>query len=207
VDHYSARVDLDWVLFDADGVIQGTRDGWLEDLTAAGGDRGEEFVLAVFAAETACVSGQDFQAAMEQVLRDFEIDRPLSEVIDPAYWIEVDPTMIGAVRGLRDLGLRTGLATNQQNLRGTYMRGSLGFSEVFDEQFYSWELGVAKPEPDYFRAILDRIGVAGGRVLFLDDREDNVAGARTAGLRAELFPRDGGIDALRPILTRHGLAL
>lgn len=198
-------MDLDWVLFDADGVIQTTREGWLEELTAVGGDRGEDFVLAVFAAETACVTGQDFQAAMDAVLQEFAIDRPLSEVIDAAYWIEVDPTMIGAVRGLRDLGLRCGLATNQQNLRGTYMRGSLGFAEVFDEQFYSWELGVAKPDPAYFAAVLDRIDADGDRVLFLDDNADNVEGARTAGLRAELFPRGGGIEALRPILARHGL--
>ena len=37
-------------------------------------------------------------------------------------------------------------------------------------------------------------------MLFLDDHEPNVAGARTAGLRAELFPRGGGLDALRAII-------
>ena len=41
-------------------------------------------------------------------------------------------------------------------------------------------------------------------MLFLDDNADNVEGARTAGLRAELFPRDGGLDALRPILPGTG---
>ena len=185
-------VDLDWLLFDADGVIQGVRDGWLEELTAAGGDRGEEFVLAVCAAEMACITGQDFEAAMDQVLRDFEITARLHEVIDPQYWIEVDPTMIGAVRGLRDLGLRCGLATNQQNLRGAYMRGSFGFDEVFDEQFYSLELGVAKPDPAYFRGDHRTIKVAPDRVLFLDDHEPNVDGARDDGHPSELFPRGGG---------------
>ena len=111
--------------------------------------------------------------------------------------------MIGAVRGLRDLGLRAALATNQQNLRGTYMRGSLGFDEVFDEQFYSWELGVAKPDRRT-STIIGPINVAPDRVLFLDDHEPNVDGARAAGIRAELFPRGGGMDALRPILARHG---
>ena len=200
-------MDLDWVLFDADGVMQGTRDGWLEQLTAAGGDRGEEFVQAVFAAEMACVTGQDFESAMNHVLRRFAITARLPEVIDPEYWIEVDPTMIAAVRGLRELGLQCGLATNQQNLRGSYMRGSLGFGEVFDEQFYSWELGVAKPDPAYFEAIIDTIKVSPDRVLFLDDHEPNVAGARTAGLRAELFPRGGGLAALQAILRRHMVSL
>ena len=30
-------MELDWVLFDADGVIQGARQGWMEELTAWGG--------------------------------------------------------------------------------------------------------------------------------------------------------------------------
>ena len=32
---------IPWVLFDVDGVVQGVRDGWLQQLTAAGGDRGQ----------------------------------------------------------------------------------------------------------------------------------------------------------------------
>ena len=66
---------------------------------------------------------------------------------------------------------------------------------------------MAKPEPAYFEAIIDTIKVAPERVLFLDDHEPNVHGARAAGLRAELFPRGGGMDALRVILGRHGLSL
>ena len=50
--------------------------------------------------------------------------------------------MLDAVRAVRDLGLHCGLATNQQNLRGTYMRNSLGFETIFDEQFYSSNLGL-----------------------------------------------------------------
>jgi putative hydrolase of the HAD superfamily len=200
-------VDLRWLLLDADGVMQRVRDGWLDELTAHGGERGEEFVLAVFAAEVACLTGDDFRAAMQKVARRFEIDSPLEMITKSQYWIDVDPTMIGAVRALRKLGVRCGLATNQQNLRGSYMRHSLGFGEVFDEQFYSHELGVAKPDAGYFRAVLERIQVPAETVLFLDDRDENVEGARAAGLPAELFPRDGGAVALRAILHRRGVSL
>jgi FMN phosphatase YigB (HAD superfamily) len=55
--------------------------------------------------------------------------------------------------------------------------------------------------------IIEKIKVSPDRVLFLDDHEPNVGGGRTAGLRAELFPRGGGLDALTVILTRHGLSL
>ena len=200
-------MDLDWILFDADGVIQGVRDGWLAELTAAGGTGGEDFVVAVFEAELATVSGGDFEQAMADVLRRFEITRPLAEVIDPQYWIVVDAAMLAAVRALRASGLRCGLASNQQNLRGAYMRDSLGYAEAFDAQFYSWELGVAKPHPDYFRQILRRTGVPAQRILFLDDSESNVAGARSVGLRAEPFPRGGSVPALHTILAPYGVGL
>jgi HAD superfamily hydrolase (TIGR01509 family) len=200
-------VELDWVLFDADGVIQGNRKGWMEDLTRWAGPRIEEFLLAIAAADVACLTGDDFGAAMREVLRQFEISAPLEEVIDPAFWIEVRQPMLDAVQAVRDLGLRCGLATNQQNLRGSYMRSSLGFDQIFDEQFYSFELGFAKPEAGYFKAIMNRIDVAPDRVLFIDDHEGNVAGASEIGIHSELFPTDGGVQALKPILARYGIRL
>jgi putative hydrolase of the HAD superfamily len=202
-----AAVELDWVLFDADGVIQGTRAGWMEELTAWAGSKTEEFRLAVSAADTACLTGADFGAAMREVLRQFEITAPLEDVIDRQFGIEVKQPMLAAVRAVRDLGLRCGLATNQQNLRGGYMRGSLGFEKIFDEQFYSFEIGFAKPEAGYFQTIMNRIDVAPDRVLVIDDHDSNVAGAREIGIHGELFPRDGGIAALTPILARYGVQL
>ena len=195
------------MLFDADGVLQGVRAGWLEELTSAGGDRGEEFVLAVFAAERSCLTGQDFATAMQEVLRQFDISRPLAEVIDPDYWIQVDPAMVAAVSVVQSRGIACGLATNQQNLRGGHMRGSLYVNDIFDAQFYSWELGFAKPDPDYFRAITERVGGRPERMLFIDDNADNVEGAREVGLPAELFPAGGGVAALRPLLAAYGVTL
>jgi putative hydrolase of the HAD superfamily len=119
------------------------------------GSRAEEFRLAIAAADVACLTGKDFGAAMREVLRQFEISAHLEEVIDPNWWIEVRQPMLDAVRAVRDLGLRCALATNQQNLRGGYMRSSLGFEAIFDEQFYSYELGFAKPEAGYFKAIME----------------------------------------------------
>ena len=87
------------------------------------------------------------------------------------------------------------------------MRSSLGFEKIFDEQFYSFEIGFAKPEAGYFRTIMDRIDVSPSRVLFIDDHDGNVAGARDIGINSELFPRDGGVAALTPILARYGVRL
>ena len=155
----------------------------------------------------ACVTGEDFGQAMARCCGDFDIDKPLAEVLDPAVLDRGRPD--DARRRARPAGhgFRCALATNQQNLRGAYMRGSLGFEEVFDEQFYSWELGLAKPDRATSARSWTGSTPAADHVLFLDDNAANVAGARAAGLQAELFPRDGGLAALTPILARHGIEL
>jgi FMN phosphatase YigB (HAD superfamily) len=54
---------------------------------------------------------------------------------------------------------------------------------------------------------MDRIAVAPNRVLFIDDHDGNVAGAREIGINSELFPSDGGVAALTQILARYGIRL
>ena len=54
----------------------------------------------------------------------------------------------------------------------------------FRQVFTSCELGRRKPEPQAFARLASRIGVPASRLAFFDDAEDNVAGARRAGLQA-----------------------
>ena len=46
---------------------------------------------------------------------------------------------------------------------------------------------VRKPDPEAFAEVARRMGVTPEEVLFFDDTEENVIGARAAGLRAVLF--------------------
>ncbi|QJW85440.1 HAD-IA family hydrolase [Ramlibacter terrae] len=69
------------------------------------------------------------------------------------------------------------------------------FPEVlakFRHVFASHEMGHRKPQPEAFRHVLDAIGVAADEVLFFDDTQENVDGARACGLEAVLVrsPRD-----------------
>jgi putative hydrolase of the HAD superfamily len=192
------------MLFDADGVLQTLEAGWLDELTAFGG---EDFVIALFTSERRAMAGaEDFRDVAREVIGEFGLAATVDDVVGVANRIVVDQDMIAAVQRLRAGGVRCALATNQQNVRGAYMQTALGYADAFDAHFYSFELGVAKPDPGYFRAIVERLEVVPGEVLFVDDKETNVQGAREAGLVAELFPHSGGVDALRPILAVHGLA-
>ncbi len=62
-------------------------------------------------------------------------------------------------------------------------------------------LRVCKPEPEAYAACLQHLGVHAGDTLFIDDRADNVEGARVAGLPALLFEN---VATLRAQLRDHG---
>lgn len=75
-------------------------------------------------------------------------------------------------------------------------------ADRFDAFYVSCHLGVRKPDPAFFEALLDQAGVAADEVLFVDDRQRNVDGAREVGLRAHLF---AGTDDLAGRLRTEGL--
>ena len=50
--------------------------------------------------------------------------------------------------------------------------------------FISHEMGMRKPEPEAFLQVARELRIAPGRILFFDDTEPNVEGARAVGLQA-----------------------
>jgi putative hydrolase of the HAD superfamily len=61
-----------------------------------------------------------------------------------------------------------------------------GFEQLVDVIVYSYEVGLAKPDPRIYRLLCDRLAVCPGEVVFLDDRAENVKGAGEIGMRAVL---------------------
>ena len=199
---------FDAILFDADGVVQTTDEKWFYAMTELIGTADEDqvtrFLGDVMAAELPSLAGRTpFVAPLGEVLARWGVTTPAAEVLAMWQHIDVDLTVVAAVQELRAAGTRCALATNQHPERAAYMRENLGYDEVFDDLFYSCELGVAKPDPAYFVEAARRLGTTPGRTLLLDDNADNVAGAKEAGLTAELFAPGGGGAELDRILEAY----
>jgi putative hydrolase of the HAD superfamily len=56
--------------------------------------------------------------------------------------------------------------------------------QAFDHRFLSFELGLLKPDREVFDHVAQLVDIAPARILFLDDNQQNVDGAREAGFRA-----------------------
>ncbi len=199
------------VLFDADGVLQRTAP-WREDLAEVvetDKELDEQLLDDIAKAEgPRTQSGEvDIEHSLTQVLDRYdEVDLPVEAVFDAWNAIEVHEDVLDGVRDLAGRGLVLALTTNQNEPRAAWMRENLPYDELFDAQFYSCEIGLAKPDPDYFRHVLRALDVAPADALFLDDTAVNVEAAAGLGLRAELFAQDAGRRELDRILALHGLA-
>ena len=62
-----------------------------------------------------------------------------------------------------------------------------GFESMTDLIVYSHEVGLAKPDSQIYALTCERLGVQPAEVIFLDDLEPNIVGARAFGMNAVLF--------------------
>ena len=61
----------------------------------------------------------------------------------------------------------------------------LNLSDLFSVTYYSYEIGLRKPNPDVFHYVLKAESIMPDETLFLDDKPENVNSAKKVGLWAE----------------------
>jgi FMN phosphatase YigB (HAD superfamily) len=77
-----------------------------------------------------------------------------------------------------------------------------GWYEVFDAVYASHKMGTAKPDPRFYRHILEEEDCAPSEAFFIDDEPGHVAAARAIGLPAHAYR---GVPSLRRDLEKRGL--
>ena len=99
----------------------------------------------------------------------------------------------GSLHVLREVAKSYRVAMLSDHVREwvLYIRSIHPFLNVFDDRFYSCELGKTKSDPTVFPDVLDVLGLAPEACLFIDDRIQNVRNAESVGLPSIHF-RDAG---------------
>jgi len=87
-----------------------------------------------------------------------------------------------------------GTLNNEARETNEYRLTEFGLRRYFKVRLSSCFIGLRKPEPAIYRRALDILGAPPERILFIDDRQENVAGAADTGIKTILF---AGADALR----------
>ena len=106
-------------------------------------------------------------------------------------WIELaSPRIEGSIallRALRAKGVPVFSLTNFGSYSYEEARGKLDFLSEFDREYISGRMGVTKPDPRIYQMVEDDCGIAPGRLLFTDDKVENIAAAAARGWQVHPF--------------------
>jgi putative hydrolase of the HAD superfamily len=101
----------------------------------------------------------------------------------------IDRDLLDFIRELRADGHKVGLMSNN-SLHLLKVIEQHDLAGLFDEVVISAQIGVMKPAPEAFHAILDKLGVSPSESVFIDDFARNIEGARAVGMQAVHFRPD-----------------
>ncbi len=121
-------------------------------------------------------------AFWQKFVRDTRLNLPEAAIhelnrLDVRMWSTVNPRMVAWQEQLRQHGLKRAILSNM----GDAVRDSIviehAWINTFDVLIWSYELGIIKPNPAIYRAVLDKLDMQPEETLFLDDRSEKHSGS------------------------------
>jgi putative hydrolase of the HAD superfamily len=196
------------VLWDADGVLQTVPRGWehtMRPVVEGHVEDVDRFLVEAFEAEAPALRGEvEWSDQLTVLLERWGIPELHERAIEVWFTILPVPESRALVREVRARGIACHLASNQTRERAEHMSAEVGNADLLDGCFFSWELGVAKPQPEYFERVLGELRVAAHDALFVDDNPVNVEAASRLGLRALCWNDRQDAGLLRDWLVAEG---
>jgi len=107
--------------------------------------------------------------------------------LDVEMWSNVSQEMTEWLAHVHSSGFRTAILSNMQTDMAAHVRNNFSWLRHIDHQVLSCEVRSVKPDPVIYRHALSLLEVPPSEVLFVDDREENIQAASSAGIRGILF--------------------
>ncbi len=192
------------ILFDADGVIINKPKLFSQYLM-------EEYnvppdsILSFFENEfqLSVVNQADLKVIIEPYIKKWNWPKSVDELLE--YWFKkehyVDQRIVDLVTALKSRNILCVATSNQEKYRSSYIKNEMEFNKFLDAVYTSSDLGVKKPQPEFWQAIYDKIQpMAKSEILVLDDKTANIESARDFGFHAEFYEN---FDNFEKILDRY----
>ncbi len=149
----------------------------------------ENLVFANPVSAKATLGQASVEDLWEYVARTLNVQRQELPAFVADFWSSdrVDEELLDFIQTLH-ARYKTGLLSNA--FGDTRPSVSLRFPrllKVFDVSLFSAEEGCAKPDPQFYRLMLERLGIKADEAIFVDDFIENVEGACALGIRGVLF--------------------
>lgn len=92
--------------------------------------------------------------------------------------ISLFPHALPMIRRFRDAGYRIYILSNYSQSLYYDTKDRMTFLPLTDGALFSWQVGLMKPEDAIYQELFSRFDLEPSRSLFLDDRLENIEGAR-----------------------------
>jgi len=180
--------DLDAVLLDLGNVMVQLHVGrFVQRLRALAGGEGVAQTRLLFAEDAyhrfarGEIDPRAFHAAVQERLG---LAWPFDSFVEA--WCDVFEQNEQSVEALRRVREQRPvfLLSNTDTLHWEWIRGRWSWCELFHGLHLSFEVGIEKPDPRFFRTFLDGHPFRPERCLYVDDLAENVAAASSVGLVA-----------------------
>jgi len=178
------------ILFDGDGcVLKGHR--YFSEIYSETYNISLEKITPFFKEKFGlCQTGKaDLKIEIEPYLKDWGWQGTADDFLNFWFTSDVQPDVqtLKVVNSLREKGIKSCFATNQEKYRMEYIKNIPGFTQNFDAIFCSCDIGYRKPDQNFFRYILNSLDLKPEEALFWDSDQENVESAKTLGLYAERY--------------------
>ncbi|MDR2159364.1 MAG: HAD family phosphatase [Treponema sp.] len=124
---------------------------------------------------------------------------------DRQSWSRINPGTIDLIREIKKRGLKFGILSNMSHDFLSWCRQNVPVFTEADAAVFSCEAGSVKPEDAIYEIMVKALGCGYGEVVFFDDMEENVAKARSLGMRAFVWkaPEEAGrtLERLDPVFA------
>jgi putative hydrolase of the HAD superfamily len=184
---------VDWIVFDLGGiVVPQNADRIMARVAHELGLPAERWAEAMNVYHDATTTGkltlrQAYGAALHDLSLDVSTDALLSRYLRlyRELCTQHDADAVALINRLK-ARCQVACLTNTEPEIACICRET-GLFGYFHRAYLSVDLGLKKPDREIYEAVLADTGCQPDRMVFVDDREENVAGARLAGMHALLF--------------------
>ncbi|MGH2388617.1 MAG: HAD family hydrolase [Chloroflexota bacterium] len=144
-------------------------------------------------------------AFADSMILEFGLSVTAEEFIaEFTYWPRgVYPGVIPLLESLRG-SCTLACFSNNNELHWGRICDDMGLGKYFDVRFSSHLIGHLKPDKEAFEFVVEALGCAHERILFLDDNRLNIEGALAVGMQAR---RTNGFSEVLRVLEEFGMVI
>jgi len=106
---------------------------------------------------------------------------------DIEMWSRLNQPMIEWIAALQSRGLKTAILSNMPAEMAAHVRRHFAWMANVSCPTFSSELRLVKPDPAIYQHCLECLEISPSQALFIDDRQENVDGAKNLGIHALRF--------------------